>query len=95
MTDRPVAQIRVATPDDAPALAVMHVDSWRETYAGILPDKILSSLSIDGHVAATSETQSVRSSPDNTSARAGSANGWTGEWQHRSLHGGQKAHRCP
>jgi hypothetical protein len=42
MTDRHVAQIRVATPDDAPALAVMHVASWRETYAGILPDRILS-----------------------------------------------------
>ena len=52
MTDRPVAKIRVATPDDAPALAVMHVASWRETYAGILPDKMLSALSVEGRAAA-------------------------------------------
>ena len=51
MTDRDVAQIRVATLDDAHALASMHVASWHETYAGILPDKMLSSLSIDARAA--------------------------------------------
>jgi ribosomal protein S18 acetylase RimI-like enzyme len=44
-------QIRVATLDDAPGLGNMHVASWRETYAGILPDKMLSSLSVEGRVA--------------------------------------------
>jgi ribosomal protein S18 acetylase RimI-like enzyme len=52
MTDRPVAQIRVATPADAPALAVMHIASWHETYAGLLPDKMLSSLSVEARAAA-------------------------------------------
>jgi ribosomal protein S18 acetylase RimI-like enzyme len=52
MTDRPVAQVRVATPDDAPALAVMHVASWHETYAGLLPDKLLSALSVESRAAA-------------------------------------------
>lgn len=52
MSDRPVAQIRIATPADAPALGQMHVASWRETYAGILPDKILSSLTIEARSAA-------------------------------------------
>ena len=47
MADLPVEQIRIATPDDAPALAAMHIASWRETYAGLLPDKMLSSLSVD------------------------------------------------
>jgi ribosomal protein S18 acetylase RimI-like enzyme len=51
MTDRGVAQIRVAALDDAPALGGMHVASWHETYAGLLPDKMLSSLSIDARAA--------------------------------------------
>jgi ribosomal protein S18 acetylase RimI-like enzyme len=44
-------QIRVATLDDAHGLGNMHVASWREAYAGILPDKMLSSLSVEGRVA--------------------------------------------
>jgi ribosomal protein S18 acetylase RimI-like enzyme len=52
MTDRPVAQIRIATPNDAPALAEMHVASWRETYTGLISDKMLSSLSIEARAAA-------------------------------------------
>lgn len=52
MTKLAVAQIRIATPDDAPALGVMHVASWRETYSGLLPDKMLSSLTIEARSAA-------------------------------------------
>jgi ribosomal protein S18 acetylase RimI-like enzyme len=52
MTDRPVAQIRIATSDDAQALGAMHVASWRETYTGLLPDKMLSALSIETRSAA-------------------------------------------
>jgi ribosomal protein S18 acetylase RimI-like enzyme len=44
--------IRLAVPDDANALGTMHVTSWRETYAGILPDRMLSALSIDARAAA-------------------------------------------
>jgi ribosomal protein S18 acetylase RimI-like enzyme len=47
-----VMQIREATPDDAHALGSMHVASWRETYAGILPETMLSSLSVDARAAA-------------------------------------------
>jgi ribosomal protein S18 acetylase RimI-like enzyme len=52
VTDRPIAQIRVAAPDDALALGSMHIASWRETYAGLLPDKMLASLSIEARAAA-------------------------------------------
>ena len=52
MSDRAVAQIRVATPADAHGLGRMHVTSWRETYAGILPDKMLTSLSVEARAAA-------------------------------------------
>ncbi|MPY67122.1 GNAT family N-acetyltransferase [Deinococcus sp. SDU3-2] len=34
-------RVRAATPADAPTLARIHVTSWRETYAGLLPDDFL------------------------------------------------------
>ena len=36
--------IRVATPEDAPAIAHVHVASWRTTYAGLMPDTYLAAL---------------------------------------------------
>ena len=36
--------IRPATPDDAPEIAHVHVESWRTTYAGIVPDEYLAAL---------------------------------------------------
>jgi len=38
--------IRVADLADAEALANVHVTSWREAYAGILPDQMLSDLNV-------------------------------------------------
>ena len=37
--------IRPATQSDAPAIATVHVDSWRTSYEGIVPQEILSGLS--------------------------------------------------
>jgi len=37
--------IRTAEPRDVDSLARVHVDSWRSTYAGILPDEFLAGLS--------------------------------------------------
>jgi ribosomal protein S18 acetylase RimI-like enzyme len=51
MTDS-IEQIRIATPDDAHGLAVMHIASWHETYTGLLPDKMLSALSVESRAAA-------------------------------------------
>ena len=42
----------MATLDDAQSLAGMHIASWRETYAGVLPDKMLSSLTVEARAAA-------------------------------------------
>jgi ribosomal protein S18 acetylase RimI-like enzyme len=36
--------IRPATVDDVPAMARLHIDSWRETYVGIVPQSYLDSL---------------------------------------------------
>jgi ribosomal protein S18 acetylase RimI-like enzyme len=46
-----MTSIRIATAEDARELASMHVASWRETYAGILPDAMLSALSVEGRAA--------------------------------------------
>jgi L-amino acid N-acyltransferase YncA len=39
--------IRQATISDASAIAKVHVDGWRSTYRGIVPDEYLDSLSYD------------------------------------------------
>ena len=38
-------QIRKATKNDAEGIAKVHVDSWRTTYKGIIPDDLLFKLS--------------------------------------------------
>jgi ribosomal protein S18 acetylase RimI-like enzyme len=42
-----VIGFRNAEPVDAPALGALHVASWRETYAGLLPAEFLDGLSPD------------------------------------------------
>lgn len=39
--------IREASLDDVPEIAKIHVDGWRETYAGIIPDDHLRSLTYE------------------------------------------------
>jgi GNAT superfamily N-acetyltransferase len=39
--------IRQADLDDAAAIARVHIDAWRTTYVGIVPDEYLASLSYD------------------------------------------------
>lgn len=43
--------IRAARPEDADAIARVHVDSWRTTYAGMVPDEHLASLSVERRAA--------------------------------------------
>jgi len=38
---------RTPVADDAPSLGALHVATWRETYAGLLPQPFLDSLSIE------------------------------------------------
>ncbi|MBI5301934.1 MAG: GNAT family N-acetyltransferase [Chloroflexi bacterium] len=40
-----VSQIRLARLDDADGIARVHVDTWRTTYAGIVPEEHLANLS--------------------------------------------------
>jgi GNAT superfamily N-acetyltransferase len=39
--------VREARPDDVAGIARVHVDSWRTTYPGIMPDAYLASLDYD------------------------------------------------
>ena len=39
--------VRQAAPNDAAAIARIHVDSWRTTYRGIIPEAYLASLSYE------------------------------------------------
>jgi len=39
--------IRPAQPDDAPSIARVHVESWRSTYKGLMPDETLANLSTE------------------------------------------------
>jgi GNAT superfamily N-acetyltransferase len=44
--------LRLATPDDARGVAVVHVRTWQEAYRGMVPDELLDALSIDERVKA-------------------------------------------
>src|SRR5690349_2532086 len=47
--DRPLASIRLAHAEDAAGIARVHVESWRDAYAGLLPDRHLLQLDPDRH----------------------------------------------
>lgn len=38
--------IRDATPEDAPGIALVHVEGWQTTYRGLLPDSYLDGLDV-------------------------------------------------
>ena len=48
--------IRPARPDDANAIARIHVETWRDAYAGILPDRVLVNMSISREKGGWSST---------------------------------------
>ncbi len=43
--------VRAAVAADATAIAKIHIDTWRDTYAGLIPDRILLKMSERVHVA--------------------------------------------
>ena len=42
-----VVDLRIATLEDAEAIARIHVETWRSTYAGLLPDDLLVGMSLE------------------------------------------------
>jgi GNAT superfamily N-acetyltransferase len=55
-------RIRLAQPTDAAALARIHVDTWRTTYTGIVPDAHLASLSYEARAKRWEETLGAKDS---------------------------------
>ena len=49
-------RVRLATPDDAPTVADIHVRGWRTTYRGLVPDGILDGLSVERRTSGWRET---------------------------------------
>ena len=43
-----VVDVRLANMDDAEAIARIHVETWRTTYAGMLPDDMLVRMNLEG-----------------------------------------------
>lgn len=50
--EAPPVRIRPARPDDALAIARIHVETWRAAYAGVLPDDYLVRMTERGQAAA-------------------------------------------
>ncbi|WP_374383426.1 N-acetyltransferase family protein [Dongia sp.] len=59
---QPLASIRLARTEDATGIAQIHVESWRDAYAGLLPDKHLARLDPQRHTVAW--TRSLSRSED-------------------------------
>lgn len=68
--------IRAATTTDAPAIARIHVETWRHAYRGLVPDAHLDSLSIERRSAGWE--QNLRANPESTlvAERDGEILGW-------------------
>ena len=43
--------LRQARPSDAADLARIYIESWQDTYAGILPNSLLAAMSVKTHTA--------------------------------------------
>ena len=52
--------IREATYSDIPAIARVHVDTWRSAYSGIVPEEVLTDLSYDKRENALGKTSLSR-----------------------------------
>ena len=65
--------IRTATVADAPVIGFVHVEAWRESYVGIVPDHVLADLSVDRRAAMWGRILSDPSAPNASAAFAGSA----------------------
>jgi len=77
-----MALIRAAEPDDARAIAAVHVASWRATYHGLLPDDFLAGLALAPReaqwaraLAAPPDERGVWVATDDTGAVLGFASG--------------------
>lgn len=62
----PMVAYRLATAVDAAAIGALHVTSWHETYTGLLPQEMLTSLSADSRAAMWTTVLGAPARPDGT-----------------------------
>jgi hypothetical protein len=65
--------LRPATVADAAAISHIHVESWRTTYRGVVPDAFLDALSARGAGNSNSRRTRGSSSPKKTALQPGSS----------------------
>ncbi len=68
--------VRVAAPDDAPAIAAVHVSAWQQAYRGLLPQEGLDQLSVDKRTALWQKNLSGDASTTAVHEREGSVDGF-------------------
>jgi hypothetical protein len=68
--------VRRAEPQDAPAVARVHVASWRQAYRGLLPQEYLDSLSIEARTTTWAKPSVGRPTKPRPL--------WSGNWTARS-----------
>jgi ribosomal protein S18 acetylase RimI-like enzyme len=68
--------IDAAMPDDAQAVAQVHVDAWRAAYAGILSDEYLAGLSVAQRAAMWRDAIARRQPELLVARRDGGIDGW-------------------
>src|SRR6185503_9843504 len=56
MDDLRGLRVRLARPSDAADLARIYIESWQDTYAGILPNALLTAMSHKGQAARWQQT---------------------------------------
>lgn len=71
--------IRRARPADAPAIGAVHAETWRSTYAGVLPDAYLAALSAQRLGCAYERAILDRSHGHAVFVAVASAGAWGGE----------------
>lgn len=64
-------------PADAEALAQVHVQAWRETYRGLLPDAFLARISAEGHARRFARSL-LHPGPDDVTLAAADRHGLVG-----------------
>jgi len=51
MDDLRGLRVRMARPEDAADLARIYIESWQDTYAGVISHSLLSGMSVKAHTA--------------------------------------------
>ena len=66
-----MTSVRRATPDDARAVAEVHVETWRATYVGVMPQAVLDGLDVEERERAWRERTSSEESATFVGEREG------------------------